>query len=205
MVGEHGDSELAGWRCAKIYGIQGEKFAELRGQKGFSEEMKEIYCSVRDSAYEIIKRKGATYYGIGMAAAKIAEALVRDSHTVAPVSVHLNGEYGLQDLCLSIPTVLGKNGAEQILEINFNEEEKAVYIRQAIFKEYRGNKEKRYGTLLLNEITDYLFSNYSKVHYIKARIHHDNISSMKMAWNCGFSNDEEIFSKENPYIKNKLK
>ena len=59
-----------------------------------------------------------------MAAAKIAEALVRDRHTVAPVSVHLNGEYGLQDLCLSIPTVLGKNGAEQILEINFNEEEK---------------------------------------------------------------------------------
>ena len=43
------------------------------------------------------------------------------------------------------------------------------------------------------------------VHYIKARIHHDNISSMKMAWNCDFSNDEEIFSKENPYIKNKLK
>jgi len=139
-----------------------------------------------------------------MAAAKIAEALVRDSHTVAPVSVHLNGEYGLQDLCLSIPTVLGKNGAEQILEINFNEEEKAIYIRQAIFKEYRGNKEKRYGTLLLNEITDYIFSNYPMIHYIKARIHHDNLSSMKMAWNCGFSNDEEIFSKENPYIKNKL-
>ena len=124
IVGEHGDSELAVWSCANIYGIPVEKFAELRRQKGFSEEMKEIYCSVRDSAYEIIKRKGATYYGIGMAAAKIAEALVRDSHTVAPVSVHLNGEYGLQDLCLSIPTVLGKNGAEQILEINFNEEEK---------------------------------------------------------------------------------
>ena len=88
---------------------------------------------------------------------------------------------------------------------NFNEEEKAVYIRQAIFKEYRGNKEKRYGTLLLNEITDYIFSNYPMIHYIKARIHHDNLSSMKMAWNCGFSNDEEIFSKENPYIKNKLK
>ena len=113
IVGEHGDSELAVWSCANIYGIPVEKFAELRRQKGFSEEMNEIYCSVRDSAYEI-----------GMAAAKIAEALVRDSHTVAPVSVHLNGEYGLQDLCLSIPTVLGKNGAEQILEINFNEEEK---------------------------------------------------------------------------------
>ena len=88
---------------------------------------------------------------------------------------------------------------------NFNEEEKAVYIRQAIFKEYRGNNYKRYGTLLLNEITDYIFSNYPKVNYVKARIHHDNLSSMKMAWNCGFSNDGEIFSKENPYIKNKIK
>ena len=77
----------------------------------------------------------------------------------------------------------------------FDENDKAVYIRQAIFKEYRGNKEKRYGTLLLNEITDYIFSNYPMVHYIKARIHHDYISSMKMAWNCGFKNDGEIFSK----------
>ena len=85
--------------------------------------MDEIYHAVRDSAYEIIERKGATYYGIGIAAARIAEAIVRDSHTVAPVSVLLDGEYGLSDLCLSIPTIIGRDGAEQVLEIEFNTEE----------------------------------------------------------------------------------
>ena len=87
----------------------------MRGFSDFTAEMDEIYHAVRDSAYEIIERKGATYYGIGMAAAKIAESIVRDSHTVAPISVSLNGEYGLEGLCLSIPTIIGSKGAEQIL------------------------------------------------------------------------------------------
>lgn len=123
IVGEHGDSELAVWSYANIYGIGLEDFAKMRGYSEFEKEKDEIYHAVRDSAYEIIERKGATYYGIGMAAARIAESIVRDSHTVAPVSVSLNGEYGLSGLCLSIPTVIGRDGAEQILEINFSEEE----------------------------------------------------------------------------------
>ena len=123
IVGEHGDSELAVWSCANIYGIGLEDFAKMRGYSEFEKEKDEIYHAVRDSAYEIIERKGATYYGIGMAAARIAESIVRDSHTVAPVSVSLNGEYGLSGLCLSIPTVIGRDGAEQILEINVSEEE----------------------------------------------------------------------------------
>ena len=123
IVGEHGDSELAVWSCANIYGIGLEDFARMRGYRDFEKEKDELYHEVRDSAYEIIERKGATYYGIGMAAARIAESIVRDSHTVAPVSVSLNGEYGLSGLCLSIPTVIGRDGAEQILEINFSEEE----------------------------------------------------------------------------------
>lgn len=123
IVGEHGDSELAVWSCANIYGIGLEDFSKMRGYSEFEKEKDEIYHAVRDSAYEIIERKGATYYGIGMAAARIAESIVRDSHTVAPVSVSLNGEYGLSGLCLSIPTVIGRDGAEQILEINFSEEE----------------------------------------------------------------------------------
>ena len=123
IVGEHGDSELAVWSCANIYGIGLEDFARMRGYRDFEKEKDELYHAVRDSAYEIIERKGATYYGIGMAAARIAEAIVRDSHTVAPVSVSLNGEYGISGLCLSIPAVIGRDGAEQILEINFSEEE----------------------------------------------------------------------------------
>ena len=64
-----------------------------------------------------------TYYGIGMAAEKIVEAIVRNSHTVAPISVSLDGKYGLEGLCLSIPTIVGRGGAEQVLEIDFSEEE----------------------------------------------------------------------------------
>lgn len=131
IAGEHGDSELAVWSCANIYGIGLRDFARLRGFDDFSAEMDEIYHAVRDSAYEIIERKGATYYGIGMAAARIAEAIVRDSHTVVPVSVSLNGEYGLSGLCLSIPTIIGNKGAEQVLEINLSEEEEEKLRRSA--------------------------------------------------------------------------
>lgn len=123
IAGEHGDSELAVWSCANIYGIGLEAFAGMKGYADFKKEKDEIYHAVRDSAYEIIERKGATYYGIGMAAAKIAEAIVRDSHTVTPVSAALSGEYGLSGLCLSIPTMIGRNGAEQVLEIDLDREE----------------------------------------------------------------------------------
>lgn len=131
IAGEHGDSELAVWSCANIYGISIDEFAKIRGFRDFTKEKDEIYHAVRDSAYEIIERKGATYYGIGMAAAKIAEAIVRDSHTVVPVSVSLNGEYGLSDLCLSIPAVIGSRGAEQVLEISLNTEEEERLRRSA--------------------------------------------------------------------------
>lgn len=131
IAGEHGDSELAVWSCANIYGIGLEEFAKMKGYSDFDEEKEKIYSAVRDSAYEIIDRKGATYYGIGMAAAKIAEAIVRDSHTVAPVSVSLGGEYGLSGLCLSIPSVIGRGGAEQVLEISLSEEENEKLKRSA--------------------------------------------------------------------------
>lgn len=123
IAGEHGDSELAVWSCANVYGIPLDQFAALRGFSEFEREKDEIYKAVRDSAYEIIDRKGATYYGIGMAAARIAEAIVRDSRTVVPISVELTGEYGLSGLSLSIPTVIGNEGAGQVLEIELSQEE----------------------------------------------------------------------------------
>ena len=78
---------------------------------------------MRDSAYEIIQRKGATYYGIAMAVARIAECIVKDQRSVLPVSVCLGGQYGLNGLCLSIPSIVGRRGVEQILEIPLSEEE----------------------------------------------------------------------------------
>mgnify|MGYP000230845558 FL=1 len=72
---------------------------------------------MRDSAYEIIRRKGATYYGVAMAVERIVRAIVRDEHSVLPVSNLLQGQYGIDGLCMSIPAVVGRNGVEDTLEI----------------------------------------------------------------------------------------
>ena len=131
VIGEHGDSELAVWSTANVFGIDLEEFFLLRGCSNYEKEREQIYQDVRDSAYAIIERKGATYYGIGIAVARIAECIVRDSHTVLPISVLLKGEYGLDGVCLSIPTVVGQNGAEQILDIALSQEEYNKLISSA--------------------------------------------------------------------------
>ena len=118
IIGEHGDSELAVWSGANVSGIDLNHFCEIRGHFQHDESMQRIYEDVRDSAYEIIKRKGATYYGIAMAVARIAECIVKDEQAVLPVSVILDGEYGLKGLALSIPSVVGKHGVEKVLEMD---------------------------------------------------------------------------------------
>lgn len=123
IIGEHGDSELPVWSSANISGIGLNHFCELRGHYQHEDAMSRIYEDVRDSAYRIIERKGATYYGIAMAVARIAECLVKDEQAILPVSVKLQGEYGLEGLALSIPSVIGKNGIEKILEIPLSREE----------------------------------------------------------------------------------
>ena len=87
IIGEHGDSELAVWSGANVSGIDLNHFCELRGHFDHEGAMRSIYEAVRGSAYEIIERKGATYYGIAMAVARIAECIVKDEHAVLPVSV----------------------------------------------------------------------------------------------------------------------
>ncbi len=117
IIGEHGDSELAVWSGANISGIDLNHFYELRGITDYKKDMQKIYCEVRDSAYEIIERKGATYHGIAMAVAKISESITRDEHSILPISALLTGQYGISGLCLSIPTIVGSKGAEKVLEI----------------------------------------------------------------------------------------
>ena len=136
IIGEHGDSELAVWSGANVSGIDLNDFCELRGHYDHRASMQRIYENVRDSAYQIIERKGATYYGIAMAVGRIAESIVLDQESVLPVSVVLEGQYGLDGLCLSIPSVVGKNGLESILEIPLSpEEDKALHASAAQLKE----------------------------------------------------------------------
>jgi L-lactate dehydrogenase len=123
IIGEHGDSELAVWSGANVAGIPINDFCELKGFYSHQESMEEIYCRVRDSAYEIIQRKGATYYGVAMAVSRIAESIIRDEHAVLPVSTFLEGQYGLSGLCISVPTIVSQEGAEKALEIPLSKEE----------------------------------------------------------------------------------
>ena len=117
IIGEHGDSELAVWSEANVSGLALEDFCRIRGQALQREDMDRLYREVRDSAYEIIRRKGATYYGIAMAVGRIAACIVKDEHAVLPVSVVLEGQYGFRELALSIPSLVGRNGLEDVLEI----------------------------------------------------------------------------------------
>jgi len=126
IVGEHGDSELAVWSGANVSGLDLDDFCRLRGQELHEQGRERIYREIRDSANEIIKRKGATYYGIAMAVGRIAACIVKDEHAVLPISVALEGEYGLDRVALSIPSIVGKNGLEKILEIPLGEAERTA-------------------------------------------------------------------------------
>lgn len=131
IIGEHGDSELPVWSSANVSSLDLDQFCRLRGLTDRKQFLEQIHCEVRDSAYEIIRRKGATYYGIAMAVARIAECIVKNEHAMLPVSVSLDGKYGLNGLCLSVPTIVGQNGVETILEIPLDSEERQALMDSA--------------------------------------------------------------------------
>ena len=123
IIGEHGDSELAAWSNARIGGLKVNDFCELRGHFNHEQSMKKIFEYVRNSAYEIIERKHATYYGIAMAVKRICEAIVRNEKSILPVSSLMTGEYGLNDVVLSIPAVVDETGVQKVIPIELNDEE----------------------------------------------------------------------------------
>ena len=125
IIGEHGDSEIAAWSTANISGIPVNDFCELRGHFEHDESMQRIAEDVKNSAYEIIAKKKATYYGIAMSVKRICEAIVRDEKPILPVSNFQNGVHGLHDVVLSMPAVVGKNGIEYQVPAPLSDDELA--------------------------------------------------------------------------------
>lgn len=125
IIGEHGDSELAVWSSANISGVDLDDYCRITGITEPSTVLRQIYENVRDAAYSIIEGKGATYYGIGMAVRRIAEAIVRDEHSVLPVSSMISGHYGIEGICLGVPSIVGRGGVEAVLDIPLSDEELA--------------------------------------------------------------------------------
>ena len=131
IIGEHGDSEIAAWSSANVSGIPLHKFCEMRGHFNHDEAVRLIASDVKNSAYEIIKRKRATYYGIAMSVKRICEAIVRDEKSILPVSSMMHGEYGIEGISLSMPAVVGKDGIETLVPLQLSETEKADLQKSA--------------------------------------------------------------------------
>ena len=123
IIGEHGDSEIAAWSSANVSGIPLNKFCEMRGHFNHEEAMKKIADNVKNSAYEIIEKKKATYYGVAMAVKRICEAIVRDEKSILPISSKMKGDFGIKEISLSMPAIVGKDGVECLVPIQLNKEE----------------------------------------------------------------------------------
>jgi len=123
IIGEHGDSEIPLWSLANIGGVRLQEFAPLQNKKYDQQEMDKLFVGVRDAAYEIIKRKGATYYAIGLGLVAIVETILGDYRSVLSVSTLMTGQYGVTDMSLSLPCVVGGSGIEEILMLNLSAEE----------------------------------------------------------------------------------
>ncbi len=122
IIGEHGDSEVAAWSITNIAGMSMQRFFENYG-KCTDKDLDFMYNEVKNSAYEIIRKKGATYYAIAAAVARIVECIAGAENSVLTVSGILDGEYGINDIALSVPIQLSGYGVERILDVPFNENE----------------------------------------------------------------------------------
>lgn len=123
IIGEHGDSEIATWSLTNIAGMNIDEFCHISHNDCGENEKYEIQDSVKNAAYEVIKKKGATYYAVALAIRRIVEAILRGENSILTVSSLLSGEYGMKDVYLGIPSIVGSSGVSKVLEVPLQEEE----------------------------------------------------------------------------------
>ncbi|EEM17353.1 MULTISPECIES: L-lactate dehydrogenase [Bacillus] len=126
IIGEHGDTELPVWSHVSI-GIQKLQTILEKDNDLNQQDLDEIFINVRDAAYHIIERKGATYYGIGMSLLRVTKAILNDENSVLTVSAYLEGQYGQKDVYIGVPAVLNRQGVREILEVELSEDEELKF------------------------------------------------------------------------------
>lgn len=137
VMGEHGDSEFVPWSSLRVGTIPVKSFSEQNSIEWDCETEKVIAEDVKNCAYEVINRKGATAFAVAVALVRIVEALLRDEKTILTVSTLLNDYCGVSDTYLSVPTIVGKNGVEKVLKVDFSDKEKEKFTSSArIMREY---------------------------------------------------------------------
>ncbi|SEO48725.1 L-lactate dehydrogenase [Amphibacillus marinus] len=122
IIGEHGDSELPVWSHVQIGGLPLNVYGQIENYYQ-DQDMQELFENVRDAAYHIIERKGATYYGIGMGLARLTKAILNNENSILTVSTYFEGEYGLNGLYLGIPAVVNQFGIREILRLRLSDQE----------------------------------------------------------------------------------
>lgn len=141
ILGEHGDSEFAVWSHTNIGGLPIYEWVKANSEVD-ELALLDTFEKTKNAAYEIIKKKGATFYGIGMALARIVESIINDENSVFSTSSYLNGEYGLKDIYIGVPTVIGKDGAKWVIEVPLTDTENermqasAITLKQIIDKSF---------------------------------------------------------------------
>ena len=123
IMGEHGDSSFVPWEhayvgCKKISDILLDAHKDLK-------DLDKIYVEVRDAAYEIINRKKATYYGIGLGLTKIVKTILNNTNEILTVSAYLNNQYGQNDIYIGVPAIINSEGARELLELKLSDENQA--------------------------------------------------------------------------------
>lgn len=131
IIGEHGDSEIAAWSSANVSGIPLNDFCEMRGHFDHDNSMRRIADDVKNSAYGIIEKKGATYYGIAMSVRRICEAIIRDEKSILPISSIQHGDFGIDGVALSMPAIVGRDGVLGSVPINLSDDEIAALQESA--------------------------------------------------------------------------
>ena len=135
IIGEHGDSEVPVWSSASIAGVEIKKYCPICGMKYEQQYLDKIFEQVKNAAYQIIDLKGATYYAIGLGLTRIVESIIRDENAILTVSSLLHDYYGVSDLCLSVPSIVNKNGVSQTIKLPLEEAEIKMFQKSAALME----------------------------------------------------------------------
>jgi L-lactate dehydrogenase len=130
ILGEHGDSEFAAWSTVTIGGKSPVRSKILN--KSWNEaDMEKLFVDVRDAAYKIIEGKGYTNWAIGLVISRLVNIILDDRHSIQPVTSRLYGDYGITEVCISVPTLVGMSGVHRLIHLNLEEREQAALENSA--------------------------------------------------------------------------
>jgi L-lactate dehydrogenase len=137
IIGEHGDTELPVWSHADIATRPISEWITY-DEKYKREDLDDIFVNVRDAAYHIIERKGATFYGIAMGLVRLTKAILQNENAVLTVSAYLDGEYGHDDVYVGVPAIVNRKGIRSIVELQLSEDEKQKFDHSvSVLQKYR--------------------------------------------------------------------